>query len=70
MGKWFSLLMLANDAMVAIPIFNMMVLSTIGFFNSCYCATGFIYLFGGAFVELRPDHSCIWRCLYTWPLPH
>jgi hypothetical protein len=65
--KCFSLLVLAKDALVAIPIFSMVVLSTIGFFNSCYCASRYIYLFGGAFVELRPVHSCIWTCAYTWP---
>jgi hypothetical protein len=70
MGKLLLLLVLAKDALIAIPIFSMTVLSMIGFFNSCYCASGFIYRFGGAFMELRPDHSCTWTCSYTWSLPH
>lgn len=59
MGKGFLLLVLAKGALVLIPIFSMMLLSMIGFFDSNYYAIEFSFRFGGAFMELRPDHSCI-----------
>lgn len=58
MGKWFLLLVLAKDALVPIVIFSMTLLSPIGFFDSYYCASEFNFRFGGAFMELWPDHSC------------
>ena len=37
---------------------DLMLLSTIGFFDSYYYAIEFSFRFGGAFMELRPDHPC------------
>lgn len=59
MGKWFLLLVLAKGALVLIPIFSMMLPSTIGFFDSYYYAIESSFRFGGAFMKLRPDRSCI-----------
>ena len=69
MGKWFSLLVLAKDALVVISIFSMMVLSTIGFFNSCYCSSGFLYRFGGAVVRAAAGSLLHLELfiMYTWP---
>jgi hypothetical protein len=55
LGKWLSIIVLMKDFLVAVPILVMVVFSTCGYFNSCYCSSGYIYRRGSAHVDLRPD---------------
>lgn len=55
LGKSLSIIVLIKDFLVAMPILVMVMFSTCGYFNSCYCSSGYIYRRGSARVDLRPD---------------
>ena len=55
LGKLLSIVVLIKDFLVAVPILVMVVMSTCGYFNSCYCSSGFILRRGSANVVLKPD---------------
>ena len=55
LGKWLSIIVLIKDFLVAVPILVMVVFSTCGYFNSCYCSSGYIHRRGSAHVDLRPN---------------
>lgn len=54
------LVVLLKDIVVATPILVLILLSSCGYFNSCYCSSGVIVRGGHAQVDLNP--------IATWPL--
>jgi hypothetical protein len=54
-GRRISTLILAKDFLIGVPLLLMIVLSACGWFNSCYCSSGFIWRRSMARVDLVPD---------------
>jgi hypothetical protein len=48
------LFILLKDTVIAIPILVMILVSTCGYFNSCYCSSGAIIRHKQAFVDMNP----------------
>jgi hypothetical protein len=53
--KWLSFLVLIKDAIVGIPLLIIVILSAVGWFNSCWCSSGVLWRHSNARVDLRPD---------------
>ena len=54
-GKYHWRFVLVKDALIALPIMTIIILSACGMFNVCYCWSGFLYHPGSAHVPLKGD---------------